>query len=574
MIVKTSFRYSILLFVLLLAAVPWAFAQDLEFRPPASAADTSIPAVMRDLAVRVLPVYQEKDPEKYLSNLFALQLIAGDPNSAWNTRQSLRDRQKAPNSARPADRAVLYDIYSRARSLEASNKIPFQQAFTQAYRETVPKLSDRDAFTVTRWFGTPLNTLQDNFQKQLDQWRAKGNIPLNQAVDLIWTYLSFSAYRSFGSLVGALDREEDQRRYITEDDVQIKTPDGAKLSALIIRPKSATKPLPTLLEFTVYEAPHFAREAASHGYVAVIAYGRGVNGSTGRFTPFQNDGADARAVINWIAKQSWSDKRVGMYGVAYSGFAVWAAAARKLPPELKAIATTDATAPGVDSPMTGNIFQNSAYRWSYQVTHDEGPEDKTFADDAQWRAFNQAWYTSGRRYREFPSANTRADAIFRGWLNHPSYDRYWQKLTPGAEQFAHLNIPVLTTTGYYADGEIGALYFFTQHLKHNPKANHTLLIGPYDDGAIQRSPSPTLRGYTLDPAALVDLRELQYQWFDHALKGAKRPALLQDRVNYQVMGANEWRSAPSLEAMANGGLKFYLEENPSRRSESVVDGEA
>ncbi len=60
-----------------------------------------------------------------------------------------------------ADRAVLYDIYSQARSLEASNKIPFQQAFTQAYRETVPKLSDRDAFTVTRWFGTPLNVLQE-----------------------------------------------------------------------------------------------------------------------------------------------------------------------------------------------------------------------------------------------------------------------------------------------------------------------------------------------------------------------------------------------------------------------------
>ncbi len=109
----------------------------------------------------------------------------------------------------------------------------------------------------------------------------EGEHPLQQAVDLVWTYLSFSAYRSFGSLVGPLDREEDQRRYITEDDVQIKTPDGATLSALLIRPKSATKPLPTLLEFTIYEAPHFAREAASHGYVAMVAYGRGAGGSTG-----------------------------------------------------------------------------------------------------------------------------------------------------------------------------------------------------------------------------------------------------------------------------------------------------
>ena len=35
-------------------------------------------------------------------------------------------------------------------------------------------------------------------------------------------------------------------------------------------------------------------------------------------------------------------------------------------------------------------------------------------------------------------------------------------------------------------------------------------------------------------------------------KGAERPALLQERVNYEVMGANEWRHAPSLEAMGRG----------------------
>jgi predicted acyl esterase len=71
-----------------------------------------------------------------------------------------------------------------------------------------------------------------------------------------------------------------------------------------------------------------------------------------------------------------------------------------------------------------------------------------------------------------------------------------------------------------------------------------------------------LRGYQVDPAALVDLRELRYQWFDHVLKGAAKPPLLQDRVNYEVMGANEWRHAPSLDAMANGTLKFYMDAAP------------
>jgi hypothetical protein len=35
--------------------------------------------------------------------------------------------------------------------------------------------------------------------------------------------------------------------------------------------------------------------------------------------------------------------------------------------------------------------------------------------------------------------------------------------------------------------------------------------------------------------------------------------LLSGKINYEVMGANEWRHAPSLEAMADGSLKYYLE---------------
>jgi hypothetical protein len=68
-----------------------------------------------------------------------------------------------------------------------------------------------------------------------------------------------------------------------------------------------------------------------------------------------------------------------------------------------------------------------------------------------------------------------------------------------------------------------------------------------------------LQGYQVDSAAIVDLRELRYRWFDHVLKGAATPSLLKNRINYEVMGANEWHHAPSLEAMAKGSLRFYLD---------------
>jgi predicted acyl esterase len=76
---------------------------------------------------------------------------------------------------------------------------------------------------------------------------------------------------------------------------------------------------------------------------------------------------------------------------------------------------------------------------------------------------------------------------------------------------------------------------------------------------MQHGAPANLQGYPLDQAAQIDLRELRYQWFDHIFKGADLPAMLQDRVNYQLMGSNEWRHAASLEAMGKGTLKFYLD---------------
>jgi putative CocE/NonD family hydrolase len=334
------------------------------------------------------------------------------------------------------------------------------------------------------------------------------------------------------------------------------------IAAVIVRPKISAKPLPTLFEFTMDDSQNYAKECAAHGYVGVVAYARGKGTGSHRIVPYQHDGDDARAVINWIAKQPWSDGRVGMYGDGYSGFTAWAAA-KRLPPALQAIAASASSAPGIDVPMGGSVFQNSAYRWSSYVTNADASVANSYYDDALWRSLDRKWYESGRRYRDLGRLFGRPNPIFIRWLNHPSYDRYWQKMVPYGKEFAHINIPVLTTTGYYAGSEPGALYYFTQHYRYNPDADHTLLVGPYDDGVTRRGPLATLQGYQIDSTALIDVRELRYQWFDHVLKGATTPALLKDRINYEVMGANEWRHAPSPEAMATGSLRFYLSASAS-----------
>jgi uncharacterized protein len=545
-------------FLFVVASRTWAAAPDLEFHAPASPGDAATPAIMRDLAERILPVYQEADPDRYLANLSALQMVTGDFAAADVSRQSRRDRRRRLDAGRPIGRGAIYDIYAYAKALEAENHVTFAEGFARSFREVAGHMSDHDAYAVTGWFGISPAAARDALQKAFDQQRTNDIIGQPEAIELIWKYLAYDAYRNFGPLVDALIAEDDLRRYTAEEAVTVKTSDGASLSAVVVRPKGSSKTLPALLEFTIYKSKNYAKECAAHGYAGVVAYTRGTHGSGGEVLPYSHDGEDARAVIDWIATQPWSDGRVGMYGSGYSGFTPWAAA-KHLPAALKAIATSAPTAPGIDFPMGGSIFQNAAYRWSSFVTNTEPSQEESYNNDEVWRQLDQAWYRSGRRYRDLGRLYGKPNPVFLRWLNHPSYDGYWQSLVPYKDQFAHLDIPVLTTTGYYSGSEPGALYYFSQHHKYNPHADHTLLIGPYDDTVTQRGPSAMLQGYQVDAAALIDIRELRYQWFDHVFKGTAMPAPLKGRVNYEVMGANEWRHATSIEAASNASLRFYLD---------------
>ncbi len=513
---------------------------------------------MSDLAARLIPVYQDSDPERYLANLSALQMAVGDYAAADISRQSLRERRRKTDFGRPVGRSLTYDLYAHAKALEAQNRLTFAEAFTSTFRESIRRLNDHDAHTVARWLGTPPAAFQEALQRAFDQQRGTDSIDQADAVELIWKYVAYDAYRTFGPLVVLLNAEDDHRRYTVDDEILIRTPDGASISAVVIRPNSLANPLPTLLEFRIDDSQNSAKDCAAHGYVGVVAYARGRGKSSGSFIPFQRDGEDARAVINWIAKQAWSDGRVGMYGEGYSGLTPWAAA-KRLPPALKAIATSASTVPGINFPMEGSIFKNAAYSWSLQMAGSGTSENGADDDPAKWRALDQKWYRSGRRYRDLGRLYGKHNPIFIRWLNHPSYDRFWQKVMPYRDQFAQVNIPVLTMTGYFAANEPGDLYYFTQHHRYNPHADDSLIIGPYDDAMMQLGSATSLHGYQVDSAALVDFRELRFQWFDHVLKGTSMPSLLEGSVNYQVMGANEWQHATSLDAMADKSVRYYLD---------------
>ncbi len=104
---------------------------------------------------------------------------------------------------------------------------------------------------------------------------------------------------------------------------------------------------------------------------------------------------------------------------------------------------------------------------------------------------------------------------------------------------------------------MGALWYFREHTGYVPNGEHYLLIGPYDHPGGQRGTidpfgrpfAGQYQGIELDSVAHIDLGILRYQWFNYVFKGAPKPAILSDRVNYEVMAGNEWKHVPTLAAM-------------------------
>ena len=85
-----------------------------------------------------------------------------------------------------------------------------------------------------------------------------------------------------------------------------------------------------------------------------------------------------------------------------------------------------------------------------------------------------------------------------------------------------------------------------------------MLIGPYDHGGSQWQPAKNLEGYTIDSLAAIPIIDIVFQWFDHILKDSSLPAILKDRVNFEVMGANKWEHVSSLDKMHNDSVVFFL----------------
>ncbi len=518
--------------------------------------DKEIPKIAKS----ILNNYTEKDKETYYINKRALEILSGQYQDAFVSIDSLRNilGKEYPDEAMLI--SSQYELYLRG----LTSKTSFEDAYRTAFKVLYDPLTEFAKLRFPGRFHVNIGEREEEIQEILDKQKNKDSIDQNTMLKLSSLYLSKKVAEKSKSLAISLIDEEDQKRFYINDSIAISTKNGGNIALKMAKRINVSEPMPTILIFDIYPGKsgfrydHLVKEAAYYGYVGVVASTRGKRFSSNEIEPFEHDANDAYNIIDWISKQPWSNGQVGMMGGSYLGFSQWAAT-KKMHPALKTIVPQVAVGIGIDYPMHNNVFMSYMLRWINYVTNDKFNDDKDFRDGEKWSKVYNEWYRTGKSFRALDSIEGSPDKIFQRWLDHPDYDKYWQDMATSEDDFAKINIPILTTTGYFDADQRGAMHYMKEHIKRNKNAEHYFIIGPYHHGGGQGRSSKKIGEYVIDSIAKNDMDVIAYQWFDYILKGKEKPKRLKDKINYQVMGANIWKHKPSLKSMNGDTLTYYFD---------------
>lgn len=368
-------------------------------------------------------------------------------------------------------------------------------------------------------------------------------------------------------LLSVVWADDDPGREDTDVDfdwgIRIPVADGTRLGATLYRPAgSEGRRLPTIVTITPYISDRYHPDAlyfARNGFAFLIVDTRGRGNSEGAFRPLGiEDGTDGRDVVQWIARQPWSNGKVAMRGGSYGGYNQWATA-RYFPASLSTIVPIASPHLGTDFPMNYNVQYPYTIRW-LTLTAGATPQGKLFGDGAFWERKFREYHTRGLAFEDLDVHVGRASPVFDEWVAHPAWDEYWAARVPDEQAYGRFDLPILTITGYYDGDQPGAMEYYRRHMRWGSeagKAQHYLILGPWNHSGT-RIPAQEFGGLKFGDAMMFDAYRLDRDWYRWTMGEGERPEFILDRVTYFVAGANEWKGAPSLEAIAGEELVLHL----------------
>lgn len=355
---------------------------------------------------------------------------------------------------------------------------------------------------------------------------------------------------------------EDAARVDLRIAQQIPLRDGVTLSGNLYLPRGEAAPAPCIVSLTPYTAQTYHDRGvyfAARGMPFLIVDVRGRGNSQGTFRPLIQEARDGHDVVEWLGRQPYCNGKVGMWGGSYAGYNQWAAASER-PPHLATIVPVASPYAGVDFPSRRNIPQPYPMQWRNFVAG-RTLQPAIFGDQAFWSQLWRRRFEQGVAFDTLPTVLGGDDAAMREWIAHPELDAYWDSYNPTAAQYGALSIPILTITGSYDGDQPGAIRHYRDHMAAAPpeeRARHFLIIGPWDHAGT-RTPTEEVGGVKFGPASLIDLPALHAEWYRWTMADGPRPEFLKDRVAYYVIGANQWRYSPTLEAVTARMQPYFLD---------------
>jgi hypothetical protein len=354
--------------------------------------------------------------------------------------------------------------------------------------------------------------------------------------------------------------------------------DGVQLNGTVYKPAAQGGPLPVIFTLTPYISDTYHQRAyyfAQHGYVFVLVDVRGRGNSGGKFEPFAQEPRDGYDIVEFLARQPWSNGQITMWGGSYAGYDQWATL-KELPPHLATIVPVAAAHAGVDFPFFRGIWPTYVMQW-LTFTSGVTSNENLFGQSSFWIQKFTDLYTRQAPYDTLDKVVGDTSTAFQTWLQHPTYDSYWQAMAPTPEQYAKMNVPILTITGDYDGDQPGAMSYYREHMKYGnaaAKERHYLIIGPWDHLGT-RTPKKEVGGLTFGDASLLDMNKLHQDWYDWTMKNAPKPEFLKKRVAYYVVGpgAENWKYADNLDAIASEHRTLYLASNNGEANDALHSGE-
>jgi len=273
--------------------------------------------------------------------------------------------------------------------------------------------------------------------------------------------------------------------------------DGVRLAVSLYMPTGARpdEKFPALLEYLPYRKDDGTVERdyplhtyfAHRGYVTARVDIRGTGASEGE-TPereySQREQEDGEEVIAWLARQSWSNGNVGMFGISWGGFNSIQMAMRR-PPALKAIIAVCATEDLYNEDV--HYIDGMMHVDEFEVAMDL---DQTLSRSPDFPVDER---TLAARFDQEPwSLN---------YMRHQRESKFWHEPVRGLDS---IQIPVFMIGGML-DGYRDSIPRMLEHMKVPMKA----IIGPWNhtfpDDAV--------------PGPEIEWRSEAVRWWDFWLKG-------------------------------------------------------